>query len=99
MPGAFRVGLPRWLPPTPTTDLPPERPPKPRKKENAEQQVICTCMLQSQRQTPELEKSNSLKRKDSGYDSTESSDNISLDSDSALDSERYSVRKTSCKIG
>ena len=56
-------------------------------------------MLQSKTQTPKLEKSNSLKSKDSGYDSAESSDNISLDSDSALDSERYSFCKTRCKIG
>lgn len=93
--GAFRVDLStrtfqktRKLPPTPIEETPPSRPPKPTKKENTAPQIVCSCMLQARKQTPRLKKSDTLKSKDSGYDSTESSDSLSVDQEIALGRER-----------
>ena len=87
LPGAFRVDLPkRELPPTHNDDLPPERPPKPRKKENAAQQVVCSCMQQSKRQTPRIDY---LQSKNTTYHSAEGNARIFIDSDTVLDDKRY----------
>lgn len=51
--------------------VPPKRPPKPRRKENTDQQFVCSCTLQSWNSGPRLEKSDTLTSKDSGYDSAE----------------------------
>ena len=86
--GTFRVDLPkRELPPTHNDVLlPPERPPKPRKKENSEQQVDCSGMQQSKRQTPRID---DLQNKDTAYHSAEGNASIFIDSDTVLDDKRY----------
>ena len=87
LPGASHVHLPkRELPPTHNNDLPPERPPKPRKKENTEQQVDCSGMQQSKRQTPRIDE---LQSKDTAYHSAEGNASIFIDSDTVLDDKRY----------
>ena len=60
-------------------DTPPKRPPKPRRKESTEHKVLCSCVMESRSREPKLEKSDTLNSKDSGYDSSESRENICLD--------------------
>ena len=105
MSGAFRVDLPkrtlqttRELPPTPNEAVPPERPPKPRRKDNTEQQVVCSCMLQSESRGPRLQKSDTLNSQDSGYDSTESRESIFVEHDIVVDGERYTIRAPSLTL-
>ena len=72
---------------TSVVDTPPKRPPKPKSKDNTQQEVICSCTLQSRGMNAKLEKSDTLNSKDSGYDSAESTDSICIDQDVVLDSE------------
>ena len=60
-------------------DTPPKRPPKPRRKESTEHKVLCSCVMKTRSREPKLEKSDTLNSKDSGYDSSESTENICLD--------------------
>ena len=60
-------------------DTPPERPPKPRRKESTEHKILCSCVMESRNMVPKLRKSDTLLSKDSGYDSSESTENICLD--------------------
>lgn len=69
--------------------IPPKRPPKPRRKENTDQQFVCSCTLQSWNSGPRLEKSDTLTSKDSGYDSAEEA--IYIDSDFASDTVKKNV--------
>ena len=87
LPGAFRVDLPkRELPPIHNDDLPPERPPKPRKKENPEQQDVVSCMQQSKRQTQRIDH---LQNKNTACHSAEGNASLLIDSDTVLDDKRY----------
>ncbi len=72
---------------TSVEDTLPKRPPKPRRKDNTENQVICSCTLQSLGRNPKLQKSDTLTRKDSGYNSAGSRDSICIDQEVVLDSE------------
>ena len=60
-------------------DTPPRRPPKPRRKDSTEHRVLCSCVVESRSRYPKLEKSDTLNSKDSGYDSSESRENICID--------------------
>ncbi|KAL9955832.1 hypothetical protein ACROYT_G037217 [Oculina patagonica] len=93
--GELRVDIPAMSPLevrqfsliTSVDDTPPKRPPKPRRKDNTEHQVICSCTLQSLGRNPKLQKSDTLTSKDSGYDSTGSRDSICIDQEVVLDSD------------
>ena len=60
-------------------DTPPERPPKPRRKESTEHKTLCSCVMESPSMVPRLKKSDTLLSKDSDYESSESTENIYLD--------------------
>ena len=60
-------------------DTPPKRPPKPGRKESTENNVQCPFVMESRSRDPKLKKSDTLDSKDSGYDSSESRENICLD--------------------
>lgn len=62
-------------------DTPPKRPPKPGRKESSEHKVQCSYLMESRSREPKLKKSDTLHSKDSGYDSSESRENICLDQD------------------
>lgn len=66
-------------------DTPPKRPPKLRRKESTEHKVRCWYAMESRSRDPKLKKSDTLNSKDSGYDSTESRENIYLDQEIALE--------------
>lgn len=60
-------------------DTPPKRPPKPSRKVSTEHKAQCPCVVESRSRDPKLKKSDTLDSKDSGYDSSESRENICLD--------------------
>jgi len=60
-------------------DTPPLRPQTPRRKESAKHKVLCSGAVESRSRYPKLEKSDTRNSKDSGYDSSESRENIRID--------------------
>ena len=69
----------QFCPVTGFGDTPPKRPPKPSGKESKEHKVVCSCMVESRSRTPKLGNLGTFGSKDSGYDSAESRENISID--------------------
>lgn len=60
-------------------DTPPKRPQTPRRKESTKHKVLCSGAVESRSRYPKLEKSDTRNSKDSGYDSSESRENIRID--------------------
>lgn len=60
-------------------DTPPLRPQTPRRKESTKQKVLCSGAVESRSRYPKLEKSDTRNSNDSGYDSSESRENIRID--------------------
>lgn len=61
-------------------DTPPKRPQTPRRKERStKHKVLYSGAVESRSRYPKLEKSDTLNSKDSGYDSSESRENIRID--------------------
>ncbi|XP_068762386.1 fibroblast growth factor receptor 2-like isoform X2 [Montipora capricornis] len=71
----------RDLPPIPNDHIPPRRPPKSNKKEQAEEQLRCVCIHRSN---------------ESGYGSAESNDNLFIHEETAANSERRSTYSPKC---